>query len=56
MGHLEFRTKPGRYRAAHAERFNQAERPRLFFFLESSFITHSTGRRRALARRPPQGP
>ena len=26
------------------------------FFLESSFITHSTGRRRALARRPPQGP
>jgi hypothetical protein len=26
------------------------------FFLESSFITHSTGRRPALARRPPQGP
>ncbi len=28
----------------------------LLFFLESSFITHSTGRRPALARRPPQGP
>ena len=25
-------------------------------FFESSYITHSTGRRRALARRPPQGP
>ena len=27
-----------------------------FFFLESSFINHSTRRRPVLARRPPQGP
>ena len=26
------------------------------FFFENSFTTHSTRRRRALARRPPQGP
>jgi hypothetical protein len=39
--------QPGRHK-------EQAELPP--FFLESSFITHSTGRRPALARRPPQGP